>query len=82
MGDIMALIGRHEWKINEQENRTGADTTAGKETLKKNIYEALMWQHDTKALCYAIWFDNNLVRTLFNFHTPKLVESGIKRSRG
>ena len=30
MGDIMALIGRHEWKINmtrtAKENRTGADT--------------------------------------------------------
>ena len=65
MGDIMALIGRHEWKINMlgtvQENRTGADTAAGKKAMKKYTYEAVMWQHDTEPLCYAIWSDNNLV---------------------
>ena len=48
MGDIMALIGRHEWKINmagtAQENRTGADTEEKKKKrMKKNAYEAVMW---------------------------------------
>ena len=86
MGDIVALIDRHEWKVNmlgtTQENRTGADTAAEKKAMKKNTYEDVMWQHDTKLLCYAIWFDNNLVRILTNFHTPKLVDAGIKRRRG
>ena len=49
--------------------------------MKKNTYEAVMWQHDTEPLCYAIWSDNNLVRTLSNFHTPKVVDAGIKRRR-
>ena len=54
----MALIGRHEWTINTvgtaQENRTGMDTAAEKKQMKKNIYEAIMWQHNTEPLCYAI----------------------------
>ena len=49
MGDIMALLGRHEWKFNmigtAQENRTGADTAEEKKLLSKNTYEAVMWQH-------------------------------------
>ena len=85
MGDIMALIGSHDWKINmlgaAQENRTGADTAKKKKGMKKNTYEAVMCQHDTEPLCYVIWSDNNLVRILFNFHTPKIVEGGVKRKR-
>ena len=58
MGDIMALIGRYEWKINmagtAQENRTGADTEEEKKGMKKNTYEAVMWQHDNKSLYYAL----------------------------
>ena len=65
MGDIMALIGRHEWKINmvgtAQENRTGADVQEEKKAMKKNTCEAVMWQHDSECLSYAIWSDNNLV---------------------
>ena len=41
----------------------------------------MMWRHDNESLCYAIWFHKNLVRTLSNFHTPKVVDSGIKRRR-
>ena len=84
-GDIMALIERHNWKINmlgiAQENRTGADTAEKKKGMKKNTYEAVMCQHDTEPLCYVIWSDKNFVRTLSNFHTPKVVDSGIKRRR-
>ena len=83
MGDIVALSGRHEWKINmlgtAQENRTGADTAGMKKAMKKNTYKAEMWQHDSETLCYAIWSDNNLVQTLSNFHTPKVVDRGVKR---
>ena len=47
MGDFVALIGRHKWKINmlgtAQENRTDADTAADKKATKKNTYEAAMW---------------------------------------
>ena len=47
MGDIVALIGRQEWKMNmlgtAQENRTGADTAEEKKAMKKNTYEAVMW---------------------------------------
>ena len=85
MGDIMALLGRYEWKFNmigtAQENRTGADTAEEKKLLSKNTYEIVMWQHNTESLCYAIWSDNNLVRTLSNFHSPKVVDAGLRRRR-
>ena len=61
--------------------RTRADTATKKKAMKKNMYEAVMWKHRTEPLCYAIWFGNNLVRTLSNFHTPKVVDEGIKRRR-
>ena len=64
-----------------QENRTGADNAEEKKAMKKNTYETITWQHGNEPLCYAIWFNNNLVRTLYNFHTPKVVDSGIKRRR-
>ena len=58
MGDIMALIGRHEWKVNmlgtAQENRTGADTAAEKKAIKKNTYESVMGQHDAEPLWYTV----------------------------
>ena len=85
MGDIMTLIGHHEWKIKmlgtTQENRTGADNAAEKKAMKKNTYETAMWQHDCESLCYAIWSGNNLIQTLSNFHTPMVVEGGMKRKR-
>ena len=49
--------------------------------MKKNSNEAVMWQHNTKFLCNAIWSNNNLVQTLSTFHTPKIVGGGIKRKR-
>ena len=46
MGDIVALIGGHKWKVNMlgtvQENRTGANTTEEKRAMK-NTYKAVMW---------------------------------------
>mmetsp|Transcript_14103 Transcript_14103/g.29816 ORF Transcript_14103/g.29816 Transcript_14103/m.29816 type:complete len:284 (-) Transcript_14103:390-1241(-) len=85
MGDIMALIGRHEWKINvvgtAQQNQTGAYTQEEKKAMKKNMYEAVMWQHDSECLTYAICSDNKLVQTLSNFHTPKVVDSGLNRKK-
>ena len=80
MGNIMALIGHHKWKINmvgtAQENRTRADTAAEKKAIKKNMYEAVIWQHDPEPLCNSIWSDNNFVRTLSNFHTLTKASKG------
>ena len=85
MCDIVALIGRHKWKMNmlgtAQENRTGADTAEEKKATKKNTYEAAMWQYGNEPLCYAIWSDNNFVRNVFNFHTPVVVGKSLKRKR-
>ena len=85
MGDIMALAGCHKWKPNmvgtAQENRTGADTKEEEKGMKRDTYEAVMWQHDSEPLCFVIWLDNNLVHTLSNFHTPNVVDEGLKRKR-
>ena len=82
MGDLMALIGCHEWKISmvgtSQENRTKADIEEEKEGMKKKMNDAVIWQHTNEHLLYAIWSDNNLGHTLSNFHTQ---EVGIKRKR-
>jgi len=81
MGDIMALIGRNEWKFNmvgtSNENRTGAPATKElKKTLKTGSYDSLRFQHNKEQLCYALWADNNIVRTLSNFHDPTLLQEG------
>ena len=36
---------------------------------------------DGEGLCYAMWADNNIVRTLSNFHRPEILEAGLKRKR-
>ena len=54
-----------------------------KNTMKKGTYDCNFWQHDTLPFCYAAWSDNNIVRTLSNFHTPKIVDgvNGVKRRK-
>ena len=46
MGDIMAQIGRFEWKINmvgtAQTNRTGADCAGTCKKMKKGTHETVM----------------------------------------
>ena len=89
MGDVMALIGRHEWGINMvgtcQSNRTGAgkmskyDLNCG--AIDKGTYESLLYQHKDEALTFAVWGDNNFVKTLSNFHTPIIINRGLKRKR-
>ena len=89
MGDVMALIGRFVWLINMigtvQSNRTGPGDT-GKadiknEEVKKRTYASLFYQHKDKPLTYAIWADNNFVRVLSNYHSPKVILGGVKRKR-
>ena len=41
--------------------------------MKKGTYEARVFQHKHKPLVYALWSDNNIVKTLSNFHTPKIL---------
>ena len=85
MGDIMAQIGRHEWKFNmvgtTNENRTGADAKEDRKAMKKGTYDSIMYQHDSEALVFAMWSDNNIVRTLSNFHSPEVVQDGLQRKR-
>ncbi|KAL7527939.1 hypothetical protein ACHAWF_002369 [Thalassiosira exigua] len=80
MGDIFAQIAREEWLVNvvgtAQSNRTGADVTEAKNALVRGTYESKMFQHLTKPLVYALWSDNNIVKTLSNFQSPKILAAG------
>ncbi len=80
MGDIMAMIGRNVWCINmvgtAQANRTGANIDCTK-SMKKGTYNSICWQHVWQSLCFAMWSDNALVRTLSNFHGPEILEAGM-----
>ena len=84
----MALIARNVWKINMvgtiQANRTGAPmgpSVKGDHAIKKKTYEYKMWQHNTESLVAAVWSDNNLVKTLSNYHEPQIVASGMMRRK-
>ena len=87
-GDAMCLIGRHEWKINmvgtAQSNRTGGGPMAVKEmkqVMKKGSYDSLFYQHDVEDLTFSVWADNNFVKVLSNFHSPRVAVGGLKRKR-
>jgi hypothetical protein len=62
MGDIMAQIGRDEWKMimvgTVQSNRTGANVKDVIDKMKVGTYESCFWQHNNKPLVYAAWLDN------------------------
>ena len=64
-----------------QGERTVADTDKKFKGTKKNKYKTVLWQHDSESLSYKMWSDNNLVLNLSNFHTPKVVNDGLKRKR-
>ena len=85
MGNIMALVGHYYWKMNmvgtPNENRTGADAKKENNSMKKCTNETKFFQHDTEPLCYAMWSDNNIFQTLSNFHSPTIVENGLRRKR-
>jgi hypothetical protein len=66
-----------------QSSRTGGGRL-GKAAIKANeiekgTHESLLYQHNTKLLLHAVWADNNFVKTLSNFHSPTIVEGGMKR---
>jgi hypothetical protein len=85
MGDIMAQIGRHEWGMNmvgtSNKIQVGADAKERKKGMKKCTYETVMFQHNTKALNYALWADNNIVCTLSNCHPPQIIIDGLRRKK-
>ena len=80
MGDIMAQICHFEWLINAvgtaQSNRTGADVAAVKKAMKVGTYASEIWLHSDLPLVYAMWSDNNIVKTLSNFHSPEILPAG------
>ena len=87
MGDLLGQVARFVWKMNAlgtcQGNRTGAPV---KETLKQldlkpGTYQSVIFQHNTLPLTYACWGDNAIVKTLSNFHSPSVIEGGLKRKR-
>jgi hypothetical protein len=87
MGDAMCQVGRAGWGINMvgtvQSSRTGGGRL-GKAAIKvkeieKGTHESLLYQHNTKPLLHAVWADNNFVKTLSKFHSPAIVEGGMKR---
>jgi hypothetical protein len=87
MGDAMCQVGQAEWGINMvgtvQSSRTGGGRL-GKAAIKakkieKGTHESLLYRHNIKPLLHAVWADNNFVKTLSNFHSPTIVEGGMKR---
>jgi hypothetical protein len=91
MSDAMCQVGREEWKINMvgtcQTDRCGAGPlgkaayTGKDKEISINTHELLFFQHKSKALMYAVWGDNNFVKTLSNFHSPVILRGGMQRKR-
>ena len=87
MSDAMCQVGREEWGINMvgtcQSDRSGAGrvakATVAARGVKVGTHETVMYQHKEKPLTYAIWADNNYVKTLSNFHGAVLLRGGMQR---
>jgi hypothetical protein len=81
MGNIMAIIGHEVWGINmvgtAQANHIGANIAPKIATMKKGTYKIVCWQHKTQTLCFAVWSDNALVKTLSNFHGLDILKAGM-----
>ena len=61
-----------------QSGRTGAGKLAKPllANLKVCTYESILYQNRLAKLCFAIWADNNIVKTISNFHSPEILEIG------
>ena len=82
----MADVARVIWRINLigtcQCNRIGADTDCLKDGIVEiGSYDSVAWQRKDGKLSFCVWGDNNLVKTLSNFHQPSRVPDGIERKR-
>ena len=47
--------------------------------MKNKTYEYKMSQHNIQSSVAAIWSDNNLVKTLSNYHEPQVVPARMMR---
>ena len=63
------------------ENHTGADVKEDKKGMRKGTYDSIMYQHNDEELVLAMWSDNNIVRSLSNFHSPKVIQDGLNCKR-
>lgn len=87
VSDGMALMGRKEWKINMvgacQTNGTGAGELAkpNVKVLPTDAHKSLFCQHKTEPLSHAVWSDNNIAKTLSDFHSPVIELGGILRKQ-
>ncbi len=45
--------------------------------MKKGTYDAVCFQHVWQSLCFTVWSDNALVRTLSKFHSPEILKAGM-----
>ena len=79
MGDIMGQIEREIWLMNFvgtcQSDQTRAEVAEAKKGTTIGNYKSIMFQHKTKCLSYAMWAHNNIVKTLSNFHSPKVLSA-------
>ena len=66
-----------------QVNLTGAEAKEIVKKMKVGTYESKIFQHKTKPLCFASWSDNNIVKTLSNFHSPTILNTkkGVWRKK-
>ena len=81
---LCVKFGREEWGIHivgtVQSSHTGGGRLFGQACyqgegkLKKGTHESLLSSTQHQA-----WVDNNFVKTLSNFHSPTIVQGGMKR---
>ncbi len=44
--------------------------------MKVGTYKSIVWEHNTKNLVYAAWSDNDIIKTLSNYHGATILEVG------
>lgn len=63
---------------------TGTDakvTVDAMKTTKKGTHKSDMWQHNTLPLVFTAWANNTIVKLLCNFHSPIVIQDGVKHQR-
>ena len=66
-----------------QANRIGADVDDVKKSMVIGRYDCALLQHKTMPLCFAMWAENIIVKTIYNYHSPTILsaEDGIMRKK-
>jgi hypothetical protein len=79
MGNIMAKIGREEWKLimvgMSQSNRVGTDIKDVVDKIKVRTYESKIWEHSSKNLVVTAWATIAIVKALSNYHGSTILEA-------